>query len=121
MPREKKPKNGFSIEPGYHGQAGGLLLLAATIETRLLTQLAEALPTEVTPARSPLAGSSAMVHQRLLLSLLFLGAVGLCRAWDLRGYTSDGLALLSGRKRAYGYRYTEAFLSQIAHAGGAER
>jgi hypothetical protein len=53
--------------------------------------------------------------------LLFLGAVGLRRTWDLRGYTSDGLALLSGRKRAYGYRYTEAFLSQIAHAGGAER
>jgi transposase len=31
--------------------------------------------------------------------------------WDLRGYTADGLALLTGRKRAYGYRYTEAFLS----------
>jgi len=47
--------------------------------------------------------------------------VGLRRTWDLRGYTSDGLALLSGRKRAYGYRYTEAFLSQIAHAGGAKQ
>ena len=53
--------------------------------------------------------------------LLFLGAVGLHRTWDLRGYTADGLALLTGRKRAYGYRYTEAFLSQVAHAGGAER
>ena len=31
---------------------------------------------------------------RLLLTLLFLGAVGLSRTWDLRGYTADGLALL---------------------------
>ena len=53
--------------------------------------------------------------------LLFLGAVGLHRTWDLRGYTADGLALLTGRTRAYGYRYTEAFLSQIARADGAER
>ncbi len=97
-----------------------MLLLAAAIETRLLTQLAEALPTEVA-AHPPLAGSSAVVHQRLLLSLLFLGAVGLRRTWDLHSYTGDGLALLTGRQRAYGYRYTEAFLSQIAHAGGAER
>lgn len=56
-----------------------------------------------------------------MLTLLFLGAVGLQRTWDLRGYTADGLALLTGRRRAYGYRYTEAFLSQVAHAGGAER
>jgi hypothetical protein len=62
-----------------------------------------------------------VVHQRLLLTLLFLGAVGLHRTWDLRGYTGDGLARLSGRKRAYGYRYTEAFLSQVAHCDGAER
>lgn len=61
-----------------------------------------------------------MVHQRLLLTLLFLGPVGLHRTWDLRGYTAAGLALLAGRKRAYGYRYTEAFLSQVAHAGCAE-
>jgi hypothetical protein len=67
-----------------------------------------------------LAGSSVAGRQRLLLTLLFLGAVGLHRTWDLRGYTADGLALLTGRKRAYGYRYTEAFLSQVAHAGGAD-
>jgi hypothetical protein len=67
-----------------------------------------------------LAGSSAVVRRRLLLTLLFLGAVGLHRTWDLRSYTGDGLALLSGRKRAYGYRYTEAFLSQVAHTDGAE-
>jgi hypothetical protein len=98
-----------------------LLLLAAATETRLVTELSEALPTEATPARPPLADSSAVVRQRLLLTLLFLGVVGLHRTWDLRSYTADGLALLTGRKRAYGYRYTEAFLSQVAHADGAER
>jgi hypothetical protein len=60
-------------------------------------------------------------HQMLLLTLLFLGAVGLRRIGDLRGYTGDGLALLTGRKRAYGYRYTEEFLAHLAHAGAAER
>ena len=50
------------------------------------------------------------MRRRLLLTLLFLGAVGLQRTWDLRGYTADGLALLTGRMRAYGYRNTEAFL-----------
>jgi hypothetical protein len=66
-------------------------------------------------------GSSRVVRQRLLFTLLFLGAVGLHRTWDLRSYTADGLALLTGRKQAYGYRYTEAFLSQLAHFDGAER
>jgi hypothetical protein len=61
------------------------------------------------------------VRRRLLLTLLFLGAVGLSRTWDLRGYTAGGLALLTGRMRAYGYRYTELFLSQVARAGGTER
>jgi len=56
-----------------------------------------------------------------MLTLLFLGAVGLQRTWDLRGYTADGLALLTSRTHAYGYRYTEAFLSQVARADGAER
>jgi len=40
---------------------------------------------------------------------------------ERRGYTADGLALLTGRTRAYGYRYTEAFLSQVARADGEER
>ncbi len=97
-----------------------MLLLAAACETRLIGQLCEALPIECTTARPPLAGSSAALRQRLVLTLLFLGAVGVPRTWDLRGYTADGLALLTGRKRAYGYRYTEAFLSQVAHADGAE-
>ncbi len=61
-----------------------------------------------------------MVRQRLLLTLLFLGAVGLHRTWDLRSYTGKTLARLTGRKRAYGYHYTEAFLSQVARAGCAD-
>jgi len=100
-----------------------LLLLAAAAETGLLTQLEQALPpppASPEPLCLPLA-SSASVRRRLLLTLLFLGAVGLSRTWDLRGYTADGLALLTGRTQAYGYRYTEAFLSQIARADGAER
>ena len=97
------------------------MLLAAATETKLIADLCEALPTESTTTRPPLAGSSAALRQRLLLTLLFLGAVGLQRTWDLRGYTTTGLALLTGRKQAYGYRYTEAFLSQVAYADGAER
>ena len=113
----------MAIVSGYHEQAGGLLLLAAATETGLLTQLEQALPpppVPPAPACLPLVGSSA-VRRRLLLTVLFLGAVGLPRTWDLRGYAADGLALLTGRTRAYGYRYTEMFLSQVARADGAER
>jgi hypothetical protein len=108
------------LEAGYHEHVGGLLLLAAAHETALLAHLAEVLPAEQAGGRPPLVGSSTAVRQRLLLTLLFLGAVGLHRTWDLRSYTAGGLALLTGRKRAYGYRYTEAFLSQLAQADGAE-
>jgi hypothetical protein len=97
-------------------------LLAAVTETGLLTQLEQALPLPPAtpePPRLPLAASPA-VRRRLLLTLLFLGAVGIPRTWDLRGYTADGLALLTGRTRAYGYRYTEAFLSHVASADGAD-
>jgi len=96
-----------------------LLLLAAANQTGLISQLCEALPTNAAIAR-PLLGSSTAVQERLVSTLLFLEVVGLHRTWDLRGYTGNGLALLSSRTRAYGYRYTEAFLSQVAHAGGAE-
>ncbi len=56
----------------------------------------------------------------LLLTLLFLNVVGLRRTWDLRSYSSDGLALLTGRRRAYGYRHVERFLTMLAHAGAAD-
>jgi len=51
-----------------------------------------------------------VVRRRLLLTLLFLGAVGLHRTWDLRSYTGDGLALPQ-RSNTYGYRKP---LSQVA-------
>ncbi len=55
------------------------------------------------------------------MTLLCLPAVGLNRTRDLRGYTGDALALLTGRTQAYSYRHTERFLSAVARAGGAER
>lgn len=53
-------------------------------------------------------------------TLLFLGAVGLRRTCDLRAYTGDALALLTGRGRAYGARHVERFLAAVARAGGGE-
>jgi len=61
-----------------------------------------------------------MARDMLLRTLLFLPIVGLRRTWELRGYAGDGLALLSGRGRAYGYRHVERFLSETAHAGTAD-
>ena len=52
-----------------------------------------------------------------LLTLLFLEAVGLRRTWDLRGYSGQALAFLTGRRFAYGYRPTERFLAELAQAG----
>jgi hypothetical protein len=71
-------------------------------------------------ANSRFAHLSCASHRMLVLTLLFLGVVGLHRTWDLRGYTGDALALLSGRKRAYGYFHTERLLSQMARANQAE-
>jgi len=84
---------GLTIAPGSHEQAGGLLRFSAATETGLLTQLEQALPPPPALPESPclpLAGSPT-VRRRLLLTLLFLGAVGLSRTWDLRGYTANGL------------------------------
>jgi hypothetical protein len=52
--------------------------------------------------------------------VLFLGVVGLRRPWDLRGYTQEGLALLTTRRHAYGYRTIERFLTGVAQASGAD-
>jgi hypothetical protein len=41
----------------------------------------------------------------------------LSRPWALRGYSGDGLALLSGRPRAYGDQHTERFLAHLTQAG----
>jgi hypothetical protein len=55
-----------------------------------------------------------------LLTLLFLEAVGLRRTRDLRGYSGQALALLTGRCFAYGYRHTERFLAELAKTGADE-
>jgi len=44
--------------------------------------------------------------------------VGLRRTWDLRSYSGQALALLTGRRLAYGYRHTERFLAELAKVGG---
>jgi hypothetical protein len=56
-----------------------------------------------------------------LLTLLFLEAVGLRRTLDLRSYTGQALALLTGRRLAYGYRYTERFLAELAQVEAHEQ
>jgi len=97
-----------------------LLLLAAAHETGLLEALERALPVRQARPSSRLAHCTRASRRRLVLTLLFLGTVGLRRTWELRGYTGTGLALLTSRKRAYGYRHAERFLSEVAQAGGAE-
>lgn len=95
-------------------------MLAAANETGLLERLDAALPLASSTCPARLAHSTRVSRERLLLTLLFLNAVGLRRTWDLRDYTGAGLALLTRRQRAYSYRHTERFLAQVARAGGDE-
>ncbi len=92
--------------------------MAAAQETGLITALTGALPTPAPPTRLGRMGQ--VTRQALLLTLLFLAAVGLRRTWDLRSYTGAALALLTGRPWAYGYRHVERFLALLARAGTAE-
>jgi hypothetical protein len=105
------------VESGSLEGAGSLLLLAAAHESGLLAALTTALPR---PTTARLAKMLTATVRALLLTLLFLTAVSLRRTWDLRSYSGTMLALLSGRLWAYGYRHTERFLTELAHAGGAE-
>ncbi len=95
-----------------------LLLLAAADETGMVDALPAALPEDLPADNSRRHYNNLDSRRSLLLTLLFLPAVGLNRTCDLRGYTSDSLALATGRKQAYGYRHTECFLSAVAKAGG---
>jgi hypothetical protein len=108
------------MEPQWQTGAGGLLLLAAAQETELLATLEAALVSCEAGTQPRLAHLTSPSRRMLLLTLLFLGTVGLRRTCDLRGYSGDALGVLTGRKRAYGYAHVERFLSQLAHAGGAE-
>lgn len=100
--------------------AGGLLLVAAVHETRLLAYFETAMASCLTQTPHPQLSPSLSAQRSLLLTLLFLNAVGLRRTRDLRGYTDEALSLLTGRRRAYGYWHTERFLTHLANAGGAE-
>lgn len=95
-----------------------MLLLAAAHETGLLSTLTSALPPLPAPAR--LARLQPATLRALLLTLLFLTMVGLRRTCDLRGYTGSALALLTGRRWAYGSRHVERFLAHLAQAGAAD-
>ncbi|MDP9352419.1 MAG: hypothetical protein M3P51_12895, partial [Chloroflexota bacterium] len=96
------------------------MLLAAANETGLIDALEAALPEDLPADNGRRHHKCPDSRRALLLTLLFLPAVGLKRARDLGGYTGDALALLTGRERAYSYRHTERFLSTVARAGGAE-
>ncbi len=96
------------------------MLVAAAQETGLLAQFQAALAGCSSEQAVRLARLCTASRQMLVLTLLFLGVVGLRRTWDLRGYTGDALALLTGRSRAYGYWHVERLLTQLAHAGAAE-
>jgi hypothetical protein len=95
------------------------LLLAAADQTELLARLESALSPNLLAANPSLrfAHSKPETLRSQLATLLFLEAVGLRRTWDLRGYTGQTLARLSGRHQAYGYRHTERFLAELASVG----
>src|SRR5450755_201897 len=119
-PPTRWKKNQTGAKASEKQGVGGLLLLAATHETGLLSHLETAIAScESTTPRSLLASSPHCLRQ-LMLTLLFLPLSGVHRTHDLRGYTADALAVVTGRKRAYGYCHTERFLSQFAKAGGPE-
>ena len=107
-------------ESRWQEGAGSLVLLAAAEESGLVQRLTEAVPSSNKETTAPrLADSRASTRQQLMLTLLFMNLVGVRRTWDLRSYSGDGLGLLSGRARAYGYAHSERFLAQLAAAGGA--
>ncbi len=95
-------------------------MLAAAHETHLLCQLEAVLSVKQPSSNVPQPSPHCLFHphQRLLLTLLFLPAVGLCRFWDLRSYTGQELALLTGRAHPYSYRHTERFLLKLAKLDG---
>jgi hypothetical protein len=91
--------------------------LAAAEETGLVKVMNEVVAESSVPR---LVKSQSMTRQQLMLTLLFMNVFEVRRPWDLRSYAGDALALLSGRKRAYGYAHPERFLAQMAQSGIAE-
>ncbi len=93
-------------------------MLAAAHETGLITTMQTAISSAAPTTHLGRMGQATL--RAMLLTLLFLPVVGLRRTWDLRSYSGDALALLTGRGWAYGYRHVERFLAGIAHAGAAD-
>src|SRR5713101_3881954 len=116
---KKNRDHSSTSERDWQAGAGGLLLVAAAHETGLLVQLETAIAPCLTKTAHPRLSPSCRSQRSLLLTLLFLNVVGLRRTRDLRGYTDEALALLTGRHRAYGYWHTERFLTHLAIRGGA--
>ncbi len=109
----RREKNQGGVQTNVEEGAGGLLLLAAAHETGLLCDLETAIaPCEPPTARSLLSSSPRCLRQ-LLLTLLFFPLGNLHRTHDLRSYTGNVLAVLTGRSRAYGYCHTERDLSPV--------
>jgi hypothetical protein len=72
------------------------------------------------PVQEPAPQQLCQPQLKLLLTLLFLNAVGLQRPWDLRTYTGSALALLTRRSQSYSYRHVERFLRRLASANADE-
>jgi len=98
---EKNQDQSPTSERDWQDGAGGLLLVAAVHETGLLAHLETAIAPCLTQTSHPQLSPSLRSQRSLLLTLLFLNAVGLRRTRDLRGYTDEALGLLTGRRRAY--------------------
>lgn len=76
------------------------------------------------PLPQPLLVLPGLVPKRIC-NRRYPSCFSLWRVWSVPGICAarpgDGLALLSGRSRAYGYRQRERFLTDWTQAGGAAR
>src|SRR5258708_40260700 len=109
-------KNPAEEEAKVQEGVGGLLRLPAAHETGLLLDLEQVIGScEPTTPRSLLSSSPQCLRQ-LLLTLLFLPLNGLHPTYDLRSYSGDALAMVTGRHRGYGYCHTDGFHSNIRSA-----
>ena len=100
----------------WQPQAGMLLLRAAAHQTGVMAAFGTAITSCVAKAAPRLAHSRSQTRHNLVGTLLFLGAAGLRRTWDIRAYSGQGLAVVTGRAAALGYSHTERFLAQVAQA-----
>src|SRR5215469_16181227 len=79
---EKNQDPSSTPEQGWQDGAGGLLLVAAVHETGLLTHFESAIASCLTQTSHPQLSPSSRSQRSVLLTLLFLNAVGLRRTRD---------------------------------------